>query len=542
MKAQEESRQPRLLWAPALAALGYLLGAEAAFFIGTLSDKIFAPFWPPNTILFCALLLTPVSRWWLILAAVFPAHVLVEVRVGMPAFQLFVAFATNVTCALINAIAVRHFVGGPPWLGDFRKACAYVIITAGIGPAIAAFGGAFVPILSGGENYFLYWAHWYSGNALAGVTFGPIILTWFGDAQRPVLSKSVSRRLEAIAVGLALIVICTIAFGFSKTAASAFLPVLLYLPLPLILWTAIRFGAKGASASILIVTVMLVSHTLHGTGPFLNGDAESNVLSLQLFLTGLSIPVLLLGAVTDELRRAHDTTRKLAGFVLKAQDSERRRIARELHETTGQNLVAGTLLLGKLQSDMPASADETLTQLDNLLQRSVRDLRAVSYLLHPPLLDEAGLPSALNSYVAGFAEPAGLAIDLDIPADFERLPEDTEITLFRVVQEALTNIKRHSGSESAQIRLRRENGIEGDTIVLWVQDSGKRSMPSWSGTVAVVGQALHAPHGGGMGLTGMRERLHQIGGRLEIISARSGTIITATVPAPHSSPSRDGAG
>src|SRR5262245_8350950 len=117
---------PALL-GPALAALGYYLGAEAAFLIGTLSDKIFAPFWPPNVVLFVALLLTPYRRWWLIFAAVLPVHVLAELRVGMTPLPMAVAFATNAMVAVMNAVAVRYFLGGPPWLSEARKTLRHIV-------------------------------------------------------------------------------------------------------------------------------------------------------------------------------------------------------------------------------------------------------------------------------------------------------------------------------------------------------------------------------------------------------------------------------
>src|SRR5207253_3750458 len=134
------------LQGPALVALIYFLGAEAAFYIGTLSDQIFALFWPPNVVLFCALLIAPQRRWWLYIAAAFPAHVIAELGVGMPAPQLLVAFATNCMVALLNAYCIRRLIGGPPWFGTFHAAFVYIAITAGLSPALSALGGAFVPV------------------------------------------------------------------------------------------------------------------------------------------------------------------------------------------------------------------------------------------------------------------------------------------------------------------------------------------------------------------------------------------------------------
>ena len=141
------------LAAPALVALAYYLGAQAAFAVGTLSDRIFAPFWPPNIVLFCTLLLVPPRRWWVFIAATFPVHVLAELQVGMPPFQYIVAFVTNCAVAMLNAAGVRLLLDGPPWLGSLRNALLYIAVTVGAAPAIAALGGAFVPVLGGASIY-----------------------------------------------------------------------------------------------------------------------------------------------------------------------------------------------------------------------------------------------------------------------------------------------------------------------------------------------------------------------------------------------------
>src|SRR3954467_4218710 len=169
-----------LLAGPLLVAALYFLGAEAAFLIGTLSDRIFAPFWPPNIVLFCALLFFPGRLWWLCLLAAFPAHVVAEIGVGMPPQQYLVAFVTNCAVAMMNAYGVRRFVGGPDYFGTLRQAAAYVLVTVIVSPAIAALGGAFVPLLSSGDikNYWVAWAAWYGSNAVAAATLGPLILIW----------------------------------------------------------------------------------------------------------------------------------------------------------------------------------------------------------------------------------------------------------------------------------------------------------------------------------------------------------------------------
>jgi signal transduction histidine kinase len=517
------------LQGPALVALAYFLGAQAAFYIGTLSDQIFALFWPPNVILFCALLVVPQRSWWLYIAAALPAHVAAELTVGMPAPQLLVAFATNCLVVLTNAYAVRRFVGGPPWFGNWRKALRYIVITAGIGPAVAALGGAFVPIMGGGAlaDYWMFWSHWYFANALPNLTLGPVFLIWFSDNARPRGWKPSRRHVEAVALGVVLLAAC-LAVALPDQMENILGPAMLLLPLPLLVWAAVRFGEKGASAAILMVAVIFTWDALHGAGPFPHPNPERSLLGLQLFLTGLSIPVLLLGALIDELRRTERMTRDLAASVMRAQDEERRRIARDLHDSTGQNLIAATLIAGRIEQALPEAARPEFVQLENMLQQSIREIRTVSYLLHPPLLDEAGLGLAVRNFIEGFSERSGIAVDLEIPADLRRLSAEIELALFRVVQEALTNVSRHSGSATARIRLAREQLAGEETVVLTVEDAGRGMPPLGVTRRGPIGTRRCA--GTGVGLTSMRERLQQVGGRLEIESAIGGTIVRAIVP------------
>ena len=512
---------------PFLLAIAYYLGAQAAFSIGTLSDRIFAPFWPPNIILFCTLALVPKSHWWLYIAAAFPAHVIAE---PMPAAQSLVAFGTNCLVAILSAFGIQRFLREPPWFGTLRNAAIYVLITAGVSPAISALGGAFVQIVGGGPiaNYWMYWWDWSIPNALGSVTLGPVFLIWFGPRlQRTRLTSR--RKTEAIVLALSLVAVCAIAFQVSvRTVSSGFLPALLYSPLPLILWAAIRFGERGASGAILVVTVVSIWQNLRASTVFNATDPGTSVFALQIFLLGVAIPVFLLGAAIDELRQSGEATRKLSGALLRAQDEERRRIARELHDSTGQNLIVANLMAGQIQSLAPPSCGSVIVELKNILEGAMKEIRTVSYLLHPPLLDGGGLSIALRSYLDGFSKRTAISVDLNLPPDLGRMSPDVELVLFRVVQEALTNIWRHSGSRTAEIQLVRQVSNAGFQIILSIEDSGKGIPNSIRlSTLSERNSGVQAPSG--LGLVGMRERLHQIGGQLEIDSEAGKTVIRAIV-------------
>jgi signal transduction histidine kinase len=213
--------------------------------------------------------------------------------------------------------------------------------------------------------------------------------------------------------------------------------------------------------------------------------------------------------------------RELSTRLLKAQDEERRRIARELHDSAGQELAALSMnfyvIRGKPGSLSPGQ-ERAVNESCELLAVLTEEIRTLSYLLHPPLLDETGLSSALQWYVDGFSERSKIAVSLQVAKDFGRLPTDVETTLFRIVQESLTNVHRHSGSTTAEIRLRRID----DEVRLEVLDSG-------------VGMPLKKRSNGddpksGVGILGMSERVRQLGGSFEISAGTPGTRIAASLP------------
>ena len=217
---------------------------------------------------------------------------------------------------------------------------------------------------------------------------------------------------------------------------------------------------------------------------------------------------------TSELDHAQERLRILSARLLQMQDDERRRIARELHDTAGQILVALNLNLVPVEEELRKTNSGLVGQIGEslrLIEELSRDLRTMSHLLHPPLLDEAGLQSAVRWYVEGFAERSKIAVDLRLDPGLGRLPAELETAMFRTVQECLTNIHRHSGSNSASI------AITGDThhVTIEIRDQGK---------------GMSMPIRAGVGIQGMGERVRQLGGHLEIESGSGGTRVTAVFP------------
>jgi PAS domain S-box-containing protein len=222
-----------------------------------------------------------------------------------------------------------------------------------------------------------------------------------------------------------------------------------------------------------------------------------------------------------DVMRTSEGLRELSARLLQIQDEERRSIARELHDSAGQLVTALDLELQSLSDEIKQAAP-TLTKNARSAVELVRhlheEIRTTSYLLHPPLLDEAGLYSAISWYVHGLNERSGIEIELDMAQSFGRLPREIELVVFRLVQEALTNIHRHSGSGTASIRIARENGM----VSVDVRDRGKG--------MSAERLAMVQSGGSGVGIRGMRERVRQIHGELQISSTQSGTRLWATIP------------
>jgi PAS domain S-box-containing protein len=234
-------------------------------------------------------------------------------------------------------------------------------------------------------------------------------------------------------------------------------------------------------------------------------------------------PVRVAGTCRDITERvqAEEELRRLSGQLLRLQDEERRRIARDLHDSTGQDLVALATIFGQLLASLPSSGRKLrklASQGQSLAERCIREVRTLSYLLHPPMLDESGLEDALRHFAHGFAERTGIRVDLEVSPNFGRLAPETELGLFRVVQESLTNIQRHSGSFTAKIRLQRD----AEKTTLEVSDAGRGISASKRVQDRIV------PLEVGVGIPSMYERVTGIGGTLEIDSDSHGTTIRVT--------------
>src|SRR6185295_18524486 len=291
------------------------------------------------------------------------------------------------------------------------------------------------------------------------------------------------------------------------------IPALIYLPLPLLLWASMRFGPAGLSASMLTISVVSINSVMHGRGPFISTSVAESVLSMQVYLCMIGVPLLLLAAVTTERRQAEQSLRETTHKLIDAQERERHHIAQELHDGIGQTLTLAEIELDRIIAQQAGKASgESLLKLRDQLTTTSQAIWEVSHGLYPSNLEYLGLVPALKRLCADLSEETLLDVHCDTGHVPDRLPADVSLCLYRVAQEALQNIVRHSHARNASLRLREH----GERLVLEIGDDG-----------VGFNQSLVAP---GLGLASIRERLSALNGGVEIDSASGrGTRLEAWV-------------
>jgi two-component system sensor histidine kinase UhpB len=531
-----------------VVASAYYIGAQIGFGL-TFKPHPVSTLWPPNAILFAALLLSPVRSWWFLLLAAFPAHILVQLNAHIPVSMILSWFVSNCSEALIGATALRYLIKSELRF-DITYHVGMFILVAFLAPFLTSFLDVGLVTLNGfGNNPFwtVFRMRFFS-NVLASLTLVPMIVTWWRGEIPKFGLVPWQRYLEAALLLTGLLIV-----GIVTQAAPNATPALLYLPLPFLLWTAIRFGPRGSSAVLLFVSIFEIWEAIHGHGPFATQSAEWNALSVELFLILGSMPLLFLAALIKEreraqdaasqkeerlelaldaaheasqalsiseekLRQSHNQIRNLLGKLIDAQESERRRISRQLHDDLNQKIATLSVGISQLKRRLPMQETALIGELDQLRENAAtltHDVRTLSHQLHPAVLEHLGLVTALESYTSNFSAEEQIDVELTAEIGTERIPFQVSICLYRVAVEALRNVSRHSGATSAAISLKRFDGV----LELQVSDSGNGF------------DVETFKNGGGLGLISVEERLRLLQGSCDIYSAPGrGTKLVVKVP------------
>ena len=314
--APQRTREGRSFVGPNLRAggaalavfVGYYFGAKIGFAL-TFHPHPVSVLWPPNSILLAALLLTPKRTWWILLLAAFSAHWLVQLQSDVPPRMILCWFISNSCEALIGAGSIRYFIGSPVRLDRLRNVAIFCLCGVFLGPFLSSFlDSAFVAMNHWGQgSYWDIWRIRFTSNVLAALTIAPFIVTWVGGGIASWRNISRARALEGLCLLLGLMAISFVLFNkIASDADSA----LLYVPLPFLLWAAVRFRSRGATGAISAVAFLAILGVAHGHGPFSEKSAEENALSVQVFLIFMSMPLLFLAAIIEERDKAEETLRE----------------------------------------------------------------------------------------------------------------------------------------------------------------------------------------------------------------------------------------
>lgn len=631
MNLKPQLRQ--LTQAALVAALCYIAAKLGGALIIVVPQKIW-PLWPGCAVLVAVLLVSPRKIWPILIPAGLAGFVLYDVQVGVPVRSIAWLILADNAEIFVTAWGVSYFLNQPR-LDSLKAFATYSFFTVFLGPLLASSIG--IQALDGDK--WISWRINFLSEGLAFLTLTPAILGWVGQG-RTWLRASRTYRLETVMLLAALV---TLSYGMFVTRETHVPPALLYSLVPLLLWSALRFGSTGAATAASIVALLSIWGALQGHGPFTETDPINRVSSLQLFLLFTTVPFMVLAVLVEERKRQeaelreseerfrlmadtaptliwmsgtnklctffnrawldftgrrmeeelgdgwatgvhaddlkrcigvyyeafdsrakfemeyrlrrHDgeyrwivdygvprfgsngtfcgyigscvditerklsemSLRELTGRLIHAQEQERARIARELHDDISQRMAFLQIGLEQFEQSVPGMTSANRKELQNLVKVASEvssDLHTMSHQLHPARLDLQGLVAAMGSLCRELNSQHGLQIKFvhrDVPT---QIPTDVGLCLFRIVQEALRNVVKHSKTSEARVEL---SGLV-DGIIVCVSDLG-------------AGFNLGGTQGTGLGLVSMRERLRLVGGDFAVESRPShGTRILVRVP------------
>jgi signal transduction histidine kinase len=506
--AKQDSPHRAMILVCLVATLSYF----AAKLGGTLiiRPQMVSPLWLGNVLLVSMLLLVRRRIRPVLLAAGLAAFLLYDLQANVPIHSIVWLILSNAVEVVTATLCLSNSFDGIPRLNSVKALAKYSFYAVILAPFVGAFPGA----LSSNSNYWTSWKVAFFSEALGFLTLMPALLGW--ATETPAMEqKPRAYYLEAAALLATLVLLGYLTFVSPGRSSP---PALLYSLVPFLLWSALRFGSMGVSTSMIVIAFVSIWGAVHGRGPFTEPGQPVNVLSLQLFLFFTAAPFMALAALVEERKRAERDLSELSGRLIHAHEEERARIARELHDDFGQRMALIQVGLERFQQDTAEFSSESRQQFHNLAAMTSEvssNIHNLSHQLHPSMLGAIGLTAALRTFCRELSAQHNLQVQFvnnDVP---ERISKDVALCLFRIAQEALRNVVKHSGAAEAQVEL----SAHGDQIDLCISDSGKGFDPAF------------AQGGDGLGLISMRERLRLVGGRISIESEPShGTRILARIP------------
>jgi two-component system sensor histidine kinase UhpB len=490
-----------------------------------------SPFWFPDSVLLCALLLVRPGRCWVIILATLPIRLLAPVSADIPLWFLLATFAIDSAKGLLAAMTLRRFLRNPICFETVREFALYCLFVVLLIPATSAFAGAAARHFLG-HDFWLAWEQWFLGNTLAHLVVTPVIFYWVLAAPWNAPNGLPTRWIEGGFLTAGLIATAYVAFN-TDSAETGFAEPRFYAPVPFLFWAAIRFGIFGATGAVAVIAFFSVAAALQSHGPFSGQSPADTALALQNFLLLRAAPLYLVAVLIEQRNDIEQTLRKnetalresyariqdLAGRLITTQEAERSRIASDLHDDVNQQLAGLSIALSNVKRRLQNGGDATVPdELTRLQQRTIdlsNVIRDLSHELHPGVLQHVGLAAALNGHCAEVGRQYPIEVTFSAVDVRDGIPQEVALCLYRVAQEALRNIAEHADAHRAQVTLSSSE----KSLELVIADDGQ-------------GFDLAGAQGaGGLGLISLDERVRFIGGSLAIRTGpQHGTEVRVQVP------------
>lgn len=502
------------------AAVYYALAAVGTVLSVAPSD--FAIIWPATAFLVSVLVLSPMRHWWLYLLAVIPAHfhmVYTFENAELPSIVILTQLTGNFSLGVITALVVRSTSELPLRFENFRTALSFILLAGVAVPAVVNALILSLHLWTGWAiDFWAAWRQWMLASVFPTVTIPPLMIV---ASHRHLFGGRTDVQTgytELVLLTVVLLVACMLVFGWDHPQPQS-LPVLFLAPFPLLLWSAVRLGVGGTCLSLLVVAGAASASALAGRGPFALPSRIEDVLALQVFLTAISVPLVLLAALVEEQIQTGNTLRASEQRLLNLQQDGQQRIAQELHDSTSQHLTAMALNLTALRSKAGEDAAALIKEISDSLREATRELVSFGYLLHPAEVQRDGLHSTLRRYVDGFARRTQLEVKFRAAGTIDELPLAVQEALLRIVQEALANVYRHASASRVTIKF---SYVRQRLHVVIVDDGVGIEDTPLSGDR----QASSL----GVGIPGMKVRARRLGGKIDVRSRPGGTVVHAVLP------------
>ena len=512
----------------------YVLATAVCYYVATqvawalcFPDSKVSLFFPPHAVLISILLVVPTRQWWAYTLAAASAHFLATQQAHWPTVYAVHCEVFDAVQNVGAAAGIRMLIRSPLNTLSLRDAMLFVLVAVVLVPFGTAFWGASFTVSYGfGTHYWIEWRNLGISNAVTAIVLVPAFLLGGHRlfVRRPS-ARSPLRVLEAALLGA-----CAVALGifvFDRTpAGTSTSPALLYTPIPLLIWAALRFGLGGISASMLIVTFQAIWGTMHGYGPFLAQTPAENATALQLFLMVTATPLMLLAVVIEAerrteqaLRQSYEQNQDLGGRLINAQEDERARIARDLHDDLSQQLAGIAMIVSALKHKtskpgVDSEVEQSFATLQKRMAATAATIRTLSHELHPGVLRHVGLTATLRGHCGDIGRDHHVTVTFNPGQGLDSLDSDVALCLFRVVQEALTNTLRHARARTICVNLM----TTAESVELNVVDDG-------------VGFVASERTRSGLGLRSIHERARFLHGHVSIDSRPGkGTNVLVRIP------------